>query len=130
MDSTSEVTSGIYRGTVHGVESGNCTARIQVTSGPGGCRIIDYEAISDQHGLQHIEHGILTDEALHLAFGEAQGVVVFHARGDGSYETRDGPAMHIRIGYDGETLTWAWEWGTSTEDIVERSRATCRLADC
>lgn len=38
-----------------GVEGGHCTARIEVRSGPGGCRIVDYEAVSDEHGLQHIE---------------------------------------------------------------------------
>ncbi len=130
MHSVSQIAPGIYRGTVHGVESGNCTARIEVASGPGGCRIIDYEAISDRHGLQHIEHGLLTDKALHLAFGEAPEVVVFNARGGGNYETSGGPLMRIRVGYDGDTLTWVWEWGTPIEDIVERSRATCRFADC
>lgn len=39
-----EIPAGIYRGVVEGVESGHCTARIEVKVGPGGCRIVDYEA--------------------------------------------------------------------------------------
>ena len=72
-----EIPVGIYRGVVEGIESGHCTARIEVRRGPGECRIVDYEAVSDAHGLQHIEHGLLSENALHLAFGEASGVTVF-----------------------------------------------------
>ncbi len=53
--------------------------------GPGGCRIVDYEAISGEHGLQHIEHVLLTEDSLHLAFGEAPGATVFRAHGDGVF---------------------------------------------
>lgn len=35
---------GMYRGVVEGVESGHCTARIEVKVGPGGCLIVDYES--------------------------------------------------------------------------------------
>lgn len=85
--SMSEIPARIYRGVVEGVESGHCTAHIQVQDGPAGCRIVDYEAISDERGLQHIEHGLLTADAWHVAFGEAPGVTTFHASGDGLYET-------------------------------------------
>ncbi|WP_446665385.1 hypothetical protein [Flexivirga sp. B27] len=130
MDSVTDIAPGTYRGTVRGIESGDCTARIAVRRGLGDCRIVDHEAISDAHGLQHIEHGLLTDGALHLAFGEAPGVTIFRTRDAGVYETTEAPLLRIRVGYDGTTLTWVWEWGTSGDDIVERSRATCRLADC
>lgn len=130
MDSVSDIPPGIYRGTVRGIESGECTARIQVRSGPGGCRIVDFEAIPDEHGLQHIEHGLLSDDALHVAFGEAPGVTVFERHEGGAYQTSAPRLMRINVGYDDDTLTWVWEWGTSDDDIVERSRATCRRADC
>lgn len=126
--SVHEIPAGIYRGEVEGVESGHCTARIEVRIGPGGCRIVDYEATSDQHGLQHIEHGLLTEDALHVAFGEAPGVTVFRAAGDGVFETVGEPALKIRISFDGRALTWAWCWGTGQDDVVERSRATCTQA--
>lgn len=125
-----EMPPGIYRGVVEGVESGHCTARIEVRLGPGGCRIIDYEAVSDEHGLQHIEHGLLSEDAPHLAFGEASGVTVFGSRGGGVFETASGPRMQIHISYDEDALSWAWHWGTSGDDVVERSRATCRRVDC
>lgn len=40
-------------------------------------------------------------------------------------EVRPGP-----VDYADETLSWAWDWGNPTEDIAERSRATCPRADC
>ncbi len=124
-----EIPPGVYRGVVEGIESGHCTARIEVRLGPGECRIIDYEALSDEHGLQHIEHGLLSEEALHLAFGEASGVTVFTSRGGGVFEAVGGAPMQIHIAYDDGVLSWAWHWGTSSDDVVERSRATCRRVD-
>lgn len=125
-----EIPAGIYRGVVEGIESGHCTARIKVRVGPGGCRIIDYEAISDEHGLQHIEHVLATHDALHVAFGEAPGVTVFARRGEGLFEASGQPPMQIRISYDDGTLAWAWHWGAGEDDVIERSRATCRRVDC
>lgn len=125
-----EIPAGIYRGVVEGTESGHCTARIEVRVGPGGCRIVDYEAISDEHGLQHIEHGLVTEDALHVAFGEAPGVTVFTRCGEGLFEAVGQHPMQVRVSYDGGTLTWAWHWGTGEDDVIERSRATCRRVDC
>ena len=84
---------------------------------------------SDAHGLQHIEHGLLSENALHLAFGEVRGVTVSTGRGDGVFETVDGPPMQIHISYGDGVLSWARHWGTSGDDVVERSRATCRRVD-
>lgn len=92
-----EIPAGMYRGVVEGVESGHCTARIDVTVGPGGCRTVDYEAVSDEHGLQHIEHDLLTEDALHVAFGEAPGVTVFTRRGEGLFEAPGEHYMQIRV---------------------------------
>lgn len=124
-----EIPAGVYRGVVEGIESGHCTARIEVRRGPGDCQIVDYEAVSDEHGLQHIEHGLLSEAALHLAFGEASGITVFAGRGGGVFEAVDGPPMQIHITHEEGVLSWAWHWGTSSDDLVERSRATCRRVD-
>lgn len=98
--------------------------------GPGGCRVVDYGAFSDQYGLQHIEHGLLAEDTLHLAFGEAPGVTVFASRGGGVFESVGDHPMEVHIAYDGEVLTWAWHWGTEGgHDVVERSRATCRRVE-
>jgi len=47
-----KATPGLYRGLVTGLESGACSARIEVRSAPGGCLTVDYEAASERHGLQ------------------------------------------------------------------------------
>lgn len=129
MSQVAEIPPGTYRGVVEGIESGHCTARIEVKIGPGGCRIVDYEATSDKHGLQHVEHGLLAEDALYVAFGEARGVTIFQRRSSGVYETAGGPHMQIRVTCDGGVLTWSWHWGTTSEGVVERSRATCSLTD-
>ena len=52
---------GVYRGRGDGLESGPFVARIKVTSVVRGNAItLDYEAVSDSKGLQHVEHTILT----------------------------------------------------------------------
>lgn len=122
------IDSGIYRGAVDGVESGHCLARIAVRDGPGGCRIIDYEAVSTQYGLQHVEHDILDGDSLVVACGELRGVTVFREHGNGEF-VADGPRpMKICIEYDGGSLGWSWHWGAGSDDVIERSRAVCRPA--
>lgn len=79
--------------------------------------------------MQHIEHDLLAEDALHVAFGEASGVSVFRAAGDGVYECAGERPMQIRFTYDRRVLTWAWHWGTGKDDVVERSRATCSRVD-
>lgn len=118
---------GTYRGTVEGIESGHCTARMEVRAAPGGCVTVDYEAVSDKHGLQHVEHAILAPDSLHVAFGEAPGVTVFRGVAEGEFRSPDG--MRILVAYAAGVLTWAWHWGAEADSVVERSRATCRLAE-
>jgi len=121
---------GIYRGTVEGIESGHCTARIDVRAAPGGCRTIDYEAVSDEHGLQHVEHALVSADALHVAFGEAAGVTVFALVAPGVYETAGEPRMRIHAAFDDGELSWAWHWGSAGQQPIERSRARCRRTSC
>ena len=74
---------GVYRGRGDGLESGPFVARIKVTSVVRGNAItLDYEAVSDSKGLQHVEHTILTaSEAgrleLHVTCLELPGVTRF-----------------------------------------------------
>lgn len=91
---------------------------------------MDYEAVSDEHGLQHVEHSLLSDTAIHVAFGEAPGLTVFRSRGDGMFEVEGERPMRIGVSFEKGQLIWAWYWGTGSGDVVERSRAVCRLADC
>lgn len=121
---------GIYRGVVAGRESGRCTARIEVRAAPGGCLTVEYEAVSDAHGLQHIEHALVSPDALHVAFGEGHGVTVFAATEPGVYETAAKPRMQIVAAFDDGELSWAWHWSADGSAPVEQSRARCRRAAC
>jgi hypothetical protein len=57
-------------------------------------------------------------------------VTVFHHRGGGVFEAVGQHPMQIRVSYDDGRLKWAWHWGTGHDDVIERSRATCRRVDC
>lgn len=52
------------------------------------------------------------------------------AIGNGAIAAERDRPMRLRVDYADKTLSWVWEWGNTTEDIAERSRATCRRADC
>ena len=123
------VPPGIYRGVVAGVESGDCIARIEVRAVPGGCLTVAYEAVSDQHGLQHAEHALVSGDALYVAFAEGRGVTVFTAVAQGVYETATEPRMRIVAAFEDGELSWAWHWGGPDERPAERSRARCRRAE-
>lgn len=126
--SLSDLSPGIYRGVVAGPESGHCTARIEVRAAPGGCLTLDYEAVSDAHGLQHTEHTVITPDALHVAFDEGRGVTVFTATAPGIYESAGRARMRIVAAFEDDELSWAWHWGGDDGALVEQSRARCRRA--
>jgi hypothetical protein len=121
---------GLYRGRVEGAESGSCEARIEVKAIPGGCLAVDYEAVGVD-GLQHVEHTVVTTEALYVAHSENPGVDVFVKADDGVF---DGPtggsyAQRLVIGWDGTTLTWSWHWGPAGATPTEKSRALVHLVE-
>jgi hypothetical protein len=122
--------AGLYRGRVEGPESGPCEARMEVRTIPGGRLTVDYEAVGAA-GLQHVEHTVVTPEALYVAHSEKPGVDIFMRAGSGVF---DGPAgapyaQRLVIGWDGTTLTWAWHWGPAGATPTEQSRAQARLVD-
>lgn len=122
---------GLFRGHVDGAESGRCEARIEIRKIPGGCLAVDYEAFGAD-GLQHVEHTLVTDDALYVAHSEAPGVATFTAAGE---RTFDGPlggpyAQRLVIGWDGRDLTWVWHWAPTGEVPREQSRAVVRPIDC
>ncbi|MHB1508264.1 MAG: hypothetical protein ACYCST_01595 [Acidimicrobiales bacterium] len=122
--------AGLYRGRVEGAESGSCEARIEVKKIPGGCLAVDYEA-AGADGLQHVEHTVVTAEALYVAHSEKPGVGVFLKAGGGVF---DGPtggpyAQRIVIGWGGTTLTWSWHWGPAGATPTEQSLALVRLVE-
>lgn len=130
MGNLTGVPAGLYRGRVEGRESGLCEARIFVAQIPGGCLAVDYEAVGAE-GVQHVEHTVVGDDALYVAHSEAAGVQVFRRTGDGVFDGPPGSSYDQRlvVGWDGETLTWAWHWAPAGEDLREQSRATVRPAD-
>ena len=125
---------GLYRGRGDGLESGPFVARIEVTSAIRGRAItLDYEAVSDQHGLQHVEHTILTTgEAgrleLHVTCLELPGVTRFVETKPGEFTAYEGP-MPARIvatvPREG-VLTYGWWWSRDESDPREQSRAEVR----
>lgn len=106
--------AGLYRGRVEGFESGPCEARIEVRKIPGGCLTVDYEAVGAE-GLQHVEHTVITPEALYVAHSEAPGVDVFTKTNDGVFDGPSGGpyAQRLVIDWDGKTLTWSWHWASA-----------------
>ncbi len=123
-------TPGLYRGLVTGLESGECSARIEVRQAPGGCLTIDYEATSEREGLQHREHTLVAPDGLFVAFSESPGVSVFAMSADGIFVcSAPGPyAMEIHASFDDGVLSWAWHWAEKGVQPAEMSRAVCRAA--
>ena len=125
---------GVYRGRGDGLESGPFVARIKVTSVVRGNAVtIDYEAVSDSKGLQHVEHTVLTaGEAgrleLHVACLELPGVTRFVETKPGEFNAYEGP-MPARIivtcPRDG-VLTYGWWWSRNDGAPREQSRAEGR----
>lgn len=127
-----EIPAGLYRGLITGLESGECSARIQVRQIPGGCLAVDYEATSEREGLQHAEHTLVASDGLYVALTEAPGVSFFALTEPNRFvSSAPGPyAMEIRAEYADGQLTWAWHWAEAGQPPKEMSKAVCRLADC
>jgi len=125
---------GVYRGRGDGLESGPFVARIQVSSIVRGRAVtIDYEAVSDTNGLQHVEHTVLTaGEAgrleLHVACVELPGVVRFVETAPCVFTAYDGPlpAKIIMTAPSENTLTYGWWWARDEAEPREQSRAEVR----
>ncbi|MCD4525043.1 hypothetical protein [Nocardioides sp. cx-173] len=113
-----------------GLESGECSARIEVRQAPGGCLTIDYEATSEREGLQHREHTVVAPDGLFVAFSESPGVSVFEMSADGIFvcTTPGSYAMEIHASFNDGVLNWAWHWAVDGVQPSEMSRAICRAA--
>ncbi len=126
---------GTSIGTVDGVESGPCLARIEVRPLPNGGASIDYEATSREQGLQHREHSLLSPgpddrHRLTISMIDMPFLIELIESTDiaGRFVEREplGPyelAVEIDIAVQGE-LTYAWWWAPRGEALIERSRAT------
>jgi hypothetical protein len=125
---------GLYRGRGDGMESGPFIARIQVTPiVRGRAVVLDYEAFSDSHGLQHVEHTVLTAGEggrleLHVACLELPGVVRFLEARPGVFSAYDGPMpARILMTIPAEaSLTYGWWWSRDDAEPREQSRAEVR----
>jgi hypothetical protein len=125
---------GLYRGRGDGPESGPFVARIDVATVVRGRAVtLDYEAVSDRNGLQHVEHSVLaTGEGgrleLHVTCLELPGVVRFVETRPGEFTAYDGPTpARIVVATPGEgRLTYAWWWTRDEANPREQSRAEVR----
>jgi hypothetical protein len=125
---------GVYRGRGDGLESGPFVARIKVTSVVRGNAItLDYEAVSDSKGLQHVEHTILTaSEAgrleLHVTCLELPGVTRFVQSEPGVFSAYEGalPAKIIVTMPSDGVITYGWWWSRDDAEPREQSRAEVR----
>jgi hypothetical protein len=125
---------GLYRGRGDGPEGGPFVARINLaTAVRGRAIVIDYEAVSDRNGLQHVEHTVLAAGeggrlALHVACLELPGVVRFVETGPGEFTTYDGPTpARIVVGMPAPgALTYGWWWARDEAEPKEQSRAEVR----
>jgi hypothetical protein len=125
---------GVYRGRGDGLESGPFVARITVASVVRGRAVtLDYEAVSDGRGLQHVEHTVLTAGEtgrleLHVACLELPGVVRFVETKPGEFTAYEGPlparivVTSPRVG----VLTYGWWWSRDDAEPREQSRAEVR----
>jgi hypothetical protein len=125
---------GLYRGRGDGLESGPFVARIVLTSVLRGRAVtIDYEAVSDSKGLQHVEHTVLTTGEggrleLHVACLELPGVVRFVESRPGQFSAYDGPLparIIVTAPRDG-ALSYGWWWSRDEAEPREQSRAEVR----
>ena len=125
---------GLYRGRGDGLESGPFVARIAVASAVRGRAVtLDYEAVSDTRGVQHVEHSVLTAGEggrleLHVSCAELPGVVRFVETKAGEFSAYDGPLparIVVTVPRDG-VLTYGWWWARGESDPREQSRAEVR----
>jgi hypothetical protein len=107
-------------------------ARIEIATAVRGRVVtLDYEAVNDHNGLQHIEHSVLaTGEGgrleLYVACLELPGVVRFVETGPGEFTTYDTPAR-IVVGTPAPgKLTYGWWWARDEAQPREQSRAEVR----
>jgi hypothetical protein len=131
---TLAATPGVYRGRGDGLESGPFVARISVSSIVRGRGVtLDYEAVSDGKGLQHVEHTVLTAGEggrleLHVACLELPGVVRFVETKPGEFTAYDGPLparIVVTSPYSG-VLTYGWWWSRDESELREQFRAEVR----
>jgi hypothetical protein len=125
---------GLYRGRGDGMESGPFIARIDVTTVVRGRAVVlDYEAVTDTNGLQHVEHTVLTTGEsgrleLHVACVELPGVVRFVEARPGVFSSYDGPMparILVTVPAEG-VLTYGWWWARDEAEPREQSRAEVR----
>ena len=125
---------GRYVGTGDGIESGSFVSRIEIGRLPNGGALIEYEATSVEHGLQHYEHTMLVAgpdgrDRLFVAHSESPFVteMVETEPGSGRFEQPEpfGPyVMSIVIDVpEPDRVTYAWWWAADGEAPVEQSRA-------
>jgi hypothetical protein len=128
---------GLYVGRGDGIESGPFVGRLVVTPLPSGRGVaIDYEALSSERLVQHVEHALLGLDAegrhvLYVSHVESPTIAVLVEQRPGYFvDVSAGAvvqqAVEIACPADGE-LTYAWLWADPGEEPVERSKVDAQL---
>ena len=134
----SQVSPGRYTGPGDGIESGPFEAAIEVSALPGGAISIDYVAVSPADGELHREHTVCCQgfdgrDMLFIAHTESPFVttMVETSAGSGRFVQPE-PAGPYTLSIVAQTpddgrIRYAWWWGATGEEPVERSCADVRI---
>jgi hypothetical protein len=123
---------GTYIGTVDGIESGPCIARLAIGVLPNGGVSIDYEATTREDGLKHREHSLLSEgpdgaDELIAALSDVPFLLKLRRGESGRFveSTAFGPyEIEIEINVTPKAITYAYWWANRGETLIEQSRAT------
>jgi hypothetical protein len=126
--------AGRYAGTGDGIESGPFSALIELRALLGGRGAeLTYAATAPDGSTLHEEHTVLAldmwsgEPTLYVLCAELEGLgellqvsetTFSNGRGDDSFQ------LEIELRLDGDTLDYAWSWGSPGDALVERTRAT------
>jgi hypothetical protein len=128
---------GLYVGRGDGSGSGPFIGRLVVTPLPSGRGVtIDYEVLSHEHLVEHVEHSLLGlgpdgHHALYVSHIESPTIAVMVEQRPGYFvdvspSAAVQQAIEITCPGEGE-LTYAWWWAAPGEELVERSKLDAQL---
>ncbi|MEO7746696.1 MAG: hypothetical protein ABIV05_10795 [Actinomycetota bacterium] len=117
--------SGVYWG--RGTGPDEFVARVSLTDAGDGTLVVEYEAWSHDHGLQHAEAARLgrVDDAVTLVATSdgASDTMVFREGEHGVFGSTGPERVGLVITADDEDLTFSWWWPDEGGDLREQSRA-------
>ena len=117
--------SGVYWGSGTGPDA--FVARVSLTDAGDGTLVMEYEAWSHEHGLQHAEAarlGRIDDGVTLVATSDgASDTMVFREGEHGVFGSTGPERVGLVITADDDDLTFSWWWPDEGGDLREQSRA-------